>query len=246
MKTCISCEKKLKFINTPLHGFKTSDGGRLCSKCTRLIGLRSGAEIMNLTRYIKKYNTKDFVEKLRELQNKNQNHPIQKLKKRISELNPSILNKPEINELATVLMKEESIEKIELGILQNGKGMSGSGLLVATNIRLIFIDKPTIGFGIKLEDFPYNKISSVSVETGLLKGNLKIICSGNEATINLFIKAKEFSEFIRQKTNQGVNPNRTSEFDILEKIEKISELKDKGILSQEEFESKKNELLARL
>ena len=45
---------------------------------------------------------------------------------------------------------------------------------------------------------------------------------------------------------QSVNNNSAFEEDIFGKIEKLAGLKDKGILSIEEFENKKSDLLNRL
>lgn len=250
MANCITCEVELKSLNTPLFGNKTKDGGRICTKCSRNLGLKGGTEIMKLTNKIKRYTTTEFLTELERLQAEKdaQNQPLNELKEKIKKLNPSVVNKREVKELPTILMDGEEIEKIDSGMLKNGTGFTGNGLLVATNSRLIFIDKPTIGFGIKMEDFPYDKISSVSVETGFLKGELKLICSGNTATINLVMGAKIFSEFIRQKTSakQQTTIQQISEPDILGQIEKLAELKNKGILSEDEFASKKNELLEKL
>ncbi len=250
MANCIVCETELKSLNTPLFGNKTKDGGKLCTKCSRNLGLKGGTEIMNLTNKIKRYSTEEFLVELENLQTKKEakNQPLNDLKSKIEKLNPAVVNKREVKELLTILMDGEEIEKIDSGMLKNGTGFTGNGLLVATNNRLIFIDKPTLGFGIKMEDFPYDKISSVSVETGFLKGELKLICSGNTATINLVTGAKVFSEFVRQKTsgknNTQIQPQQDN--DILSQIEKLADLKEKGILSEEEFSTKKSELLNKL
>ncbi|MCH5348403.1 MAG: SHOCT domain-containing protein [Oscillospiraceae bacterium] len=45
---------------------------------------------------------------------------------------------------------------------------------------------------------------------------------------------------------QKPNPKTDHDLDIPEQIEKLAELKDKGILSEEEFQTKKTELLSRL
>jgi len=251
MANCITCETTLGTMNTPLFGGKTNDGGRICTKCSRNLGLKGGIEVMKLTNDIKKYSTEDFKSELTRLNEKKieDNKPLNDLKEKIRKLNPGLTEKREVKELLTILMEDENIEKIDSGFLDEGKGATGNGLLVATNYRVIFIDKPMIGFGIKMEDFPYDKISSVSVETGFLKGILKIICSGNTAKINLVTGAKEFSEFIRQKTisKPVVNQQQVnSEPDILGQIEKLAELKVKGILTEEEFNEKKAVLLSKL
>ena len=77
---------------------------------------------------------------------------------------------------------------------------NGQGILVSTNRRLIFIDKGLI-YGLKVEDFPIDKITSIQYETGLLVGKVKIHTSGNIASIENVEKlsSRSFAEFIREK-----------------------------------------------
>ncbi len=271
MANCIACNKSLGMLNTPMFSKgQTKDFGTICTSCHMSLAMNSFSHISNK---VKQYSNQEVIDAIQQInstkdqiksdkkeaferkveEHKNQissnNERLQVIKSTISKLNPTVLNKREVAELPSILMEDENIEKINSGFLDEGKGSTGNGLLVATNYRVIFIDKPMLGFGIKMEDFPYDKISSVSVETGFLKGVLKIICSGNTAKINLVTGAKEFSEFVRQKTiskpivhQQVVN----NEPDILGQIEKLAELKAKGILTEEEFNEKKTILLAKI
>ncbi|WBX72867.1 PH domain-containing protein [Tenacibaculum pacificus] len=240
MKNCIICEKELTILNKSPFGNKTKDGDKICTNCVRNYSFGKDKEMLILFSKVKKHSTNEFLNKFQSL-----NKPLNAIIEKIKRLNPNITDKSEIKELPNILTNSEEIEKIDAGFLSNGKGFTGNGLLVATNYRLIFIDKPTIGFGIKMEDFPYNKISSVSIETGILKSQLKLICSGNTAKINLINGAKEFSEFIRNKTLSEKGKFRNNN-DILKQIEKLSELKEKRILTELEFETKKTELLEKL
>ena len=52
--------------------------------------------------------------------------------------------------------------------------------LVATNKRLIFVDKGFV-VGLKVEDFPYDKISSIQYETGILMGTASHLCIGQQS-----------------------------------------------------------------
>ncbi|UMY64923.1 MULTISPECIES: PH domain-containing protein [unclassified Flavobacterium] len=267
MANCIACYKPLNFLNTPIFNKgRTRELGIVCSSCYMSLATDAGHIFKNVGHYsndevceaVKKGNAQKlqakvdkkiaFEQKVEEYKSKlnSDAEKLQQIKNTISKLNPSVANKREVNELPSVLMDDEIIEKISAGFLDEGKGSTGHGLLIATNYRAIFIDKSLIGFGIKMEDFPYDKISSVSVETGFMKGVVKIICSGNTAKINLMVGAKEFSEFIRQKTiSRPTIPNR-SEPNVLEQIEKLADLKAKGILSEEEFLDKKAQLLSKL
>ncbi|MGV8995139.1 MAG: PH domain-containing protein [Flavobacterium sp.] len=271
MANCIACSKSLGLLNTPMFGKGlTKEYGTICTSCPMSLGMNNFSHI---AKKVSQFTNQEIIEAVQQINflkeqvkidkkedferqvndQKNQiiinNERLQIIKSTISKLNSTVINKREVAELPFILMEDEVIEKINTGFLDEGKGSSGNGLLVATNYRVIFIDKPTFGFGIKMEDFPYDKISSVSVETGFLKGVLKIICSGNTAKIDLVVGAKEFSEFIRQKTTvkplvdqQIIN----SEPDILGQIEKLADLKAKGILTEEEFNEKKIMLLAKL
>ncbi len=77
----------------------------------------------------------------------------------------------------------------------------GFGLLVATNQRLIFVDKGLI-YGIRAEDFPCEKITSIEYQAGILFGDITIHASGNRARIEQVDKrqAAAFADFVRART----------------------------------------------
>ena len=59
---------------------------------------------------------------------------------------------------------------------------------------------------------------------------------------------QKFVEYVRSKiedTAEGNTPSKRT-LDIPDQIRKLAELKDQGILTEEEFESKKKELLAKM
>lgn len=237
---CLLCDKELGL----LWAGNTTDGKKVCLKCNKIVAF-------DLKMNLKKNSSDSIKEKyIQFVENKEiKDKPLNDIIERVEKLNPSASTKKEVKELPKILMDNEDIERVDTGYLKEGKGVTGHGLLVATNYRLIFIDKPTLGFGIKMEDFPYKNITSVSVETSFLKSNLKIICSGNTAVIDVVNGAKQLSEFIRQKTYALEHPKivtQNSENDILGKIEKLAELKEKGILSEDEFATQKAKLLEQL
>ena len=162
----------------------------------------------------------------------------------------SFLGRKEINELPNILAPDEKVDHIIQGWYNNGQG-----ILVSTNRRLVFIDKGLL-YGIKVEDFPLDKITSIQYETGLLFGNVKIHTSGNTANIEQVDKksARHFSEFVREKLSR---PKEVAPIvitttaapaapDVLEQLEKLGKLKAAGILSEEEFSEQKAKLLAKL
>ena len=156
-----------------------------------------------------------------------------------------LFGKKEIKELPNILWEDEKLEKLVQGVYNNGQG-----ILIATNKRLIFIDK---GFfwGLKVEEFPYDKISSIQYETGMIFGKITIFASGNKAEIEQLFKdsCRSFCDYVRARISSPVEhaskkaSSSAVEYDIVSQLEGFAKLRDQGILTQEEFDAKKKQLL---
>lgn len=155
----------------------------------------------------------------------------------------SFLGRREIKELPSILWENESIHHLVQGLYDNG-----NGILVATNKRLIFINRGLI-YGLKVEDFPYDKISSIQYETGMIFGKISIFSSGNRADIKQIQKAKarNFAEFVRahihSNSDKSSNDTRNDSTDTVSKLKELAQLKNDGILTKAEFERAKKKLL---
>ena len=105
----------------------------------------------------------------------------------------SFINRSEIKELPKILWEDEIIVDVVTGIYNHK-----SGILVATNKRLIFIEKGIL-WGSTVEDFGYNKISSFVYHTGFIFAELEIYASGNSSMIENVINddAKRFAKNVR-------------------------------------------------
>jgi hypothetical protein len=147
----------------------------------------------------------------------------------------------EVKELPKILWPDELPQKVIRGFY-NG----GTGLLVGTDRRLIFIDKGLVS--LKVEDFGYDKITSVQYRTGMVFGEIDILASGNRATFKNIEKAhvRDFGDWLRARISapraatqpsQGPQPNSTDE------IVRLADLHRQGILTDEEFAAKKKQLL---
>lgn len=172
----------------------------------------------------------------------------EEVKTQIRNLNygSKLLGYKEIKELPDILWENENIEKLVQG-MYNG----GQGILVATNKRLVFVDKGLI-FGLKVEDFPYEKITSIQYKTGLVLGKITIFASGNKADIENVDKkqTRNFAEYVRAKitkttdhATKSMSSSNTSSLDIADQIKKLADLRDSGILTEEEFITQKEKLL---
>ena len=134
-------------------------------------------------------------------------------------------------------------------MLVTGFYSGGNGMLVATNRRLIFLDKGLISF--KMEDFSYDKITSIESKTGIVMGQLIIYGSGNKEEIKNVPKdmTRPFADFLRNKLATAKaeieQPPKESPApsSILEELRKLGELRDSGVLTDDEFTALKAKLL---
>lgn len=152
------------------------------------------------------------------------------------------LGRKEVKELPNIIQDNERIEYLIQGLYNDGHGV-----LVCTNTRLIFIDKGLL-YGLKVEDFPIDKIGSVSYEVGLMWGKFIITSSGNDAVIKQVDKhqIKKFAEHVTKRLNDKSSntiSNQSSQDDLVSKLERLAALKEKGILTDEEFAEQKAKIL---
>jgi len=152
----------------------------------------------------------------------------------------------EIKELPKILWEDELPERVVQGLYNNS-----NGILVATNKRLIFIDKGI--FSLKVEDFPYDKMSSIQYRVGLLWGEIIIFTSGNKAEIKQVLKGsvRDFADYVRARITSPIQHasvpvgqvSQSNTEDVVTQLEKLAKLKEQGILTEEEFQAKKKQLL---
>lgn len=150
----------------------------------------------------------------------------------------------EIKELPKILWENETIENMAQG---NYEG--SSGLLVVTNKRLVFVDKGF--FKLKVEDFPYIKISSIQYNLGIFHGSIIVFCAGNRASISKIYpkqKARDVGDYIRARISKPMEnaaisavSNKSS---IAERLKELAQLKETGILTEDEFTTQKQKILS--
>lgn len=156
--------------------------------------------------------------------------------------------KREIKELPNILWEDEKIEKLVQGLYEGS-----NGILVATNKRLIFVDKGVF-WGLRVEDFPYDKITSIQYETGMILGKIIIFASGNKAAIENINKniARNFADYVRARISSvkehaslpKESPTYNTDSDkILNQLERLSKLHISGDLTDDEFSVAKKKLL---
>jgi len=156
----------------------------------------------------------------------------------------------ELKKLPGLLLETEKVLNLARGTY-DGK----QGLVVLTDRRVMFMDEGA--FRSRLEDFPYSKVSSIQSEKGMMHGKLTVFASGNKAEIRNVVpkeRAVEIGDYVRHRIAEGHAAEVTSApaavnstaHDPYEALRKLGELRDAGVLTTEEFEAKKTDLLDRL
>jgi|GEM_PF-2210483 len=164
---------------------------------------------------------------------------------------------PEIKDLPTILYPDEKLHGLIEGVLTrvHNREINGNGLVIATNKRIIFFRKSFLGIVTK-EEIPITKVSSSSFRKGLMFSSVAIIASNNEAVVEYCDKdiGRRFNDTVQKlisnletHTEHSVTQNnsqvsRTSSSGI-EQLEKLFDLKQKGILTEEEYAAQKAKLL---
>lgn len=248
MANCIICITELKFLNTPTFGSgKLNDNTIVCTSCFKKINKLDPKVAFKLKNYSLETMMELFKKKTENDEVKTSR--LDEIKSQIQAINlsnvSSYLGRREISELPAILAQNEVVDNLAQGTYNNGQG-----ILVSTDRRLLFIDKGML-FGLKVEDFPLDKISSIQYETGLIFGSIKIHTTGNVATIENVEKAsaRSFAEFVRNELSQPkemITTTIINEPNILDQLEKLAKLKENGILTEEEFNQQKIKLLAKL
>ena len=184
---------------------------------------------------------------------------LQEIRDQLSSLDgvATLLGRREINDLPNILWDDEQIK----GALQGLYG-GGQGLLVATDRRMVFVDKKLIGNRVKVEDFPYDSVSSIQYELKMLFATVKVFASGNKAEIEQVMPkalARSFCEAVRALISGG-DGRRVADRDgvsvppesrpsgveqMADALERLADLRDRGLLSDEEFAEQKRSLLSK-
>ncbi len=170
----------------------------------------------------------------------------------MAKMSSKVGSRREIKKLPEHLWEGERV-----AMITSGTYGAGTGIVVLTDRRLFFLKDGLMSK--TSEDFPLVKISSVQWSSGMLLGKIIVFAAGNKAEITNVQKAdgKAITDALRAKLtespqsgleSQQVSSPVTEDFkpDIYEQLAKLGELRNAGVLTDQEFETKKAELLNRI
>lgn len=120
-----------------------------------------------------------------------------------------------------------------------------NGVFLATDKRLFFYGKRTFGFD--SESFPYSNISSIEFGKKAMGYTLSFYASGNKVNMK-WISDGDVAAFVdyvknRMDEKNSHKTNAPAKTSAVEQVKEMKELLDMGIISLDEFEVKKKELL---
>ena len=186
-----------------------------------------------------------------------------------------ITNKDELNEIEKIKNMLNPNEKVLLVARQSRFLPGGSALtpnvVIATDRRIIIRDSYDLGFRSEIVDIPYDVITSVKLMKGVLTSTIlfKAPALVNKSKLGLLDEdiageddqdgaiqalpkgdAEDLLEIIRRgiqgynKTNEPMV--QVASMSIADEINKLSKLRDQGIITATEFEEMKNRLIKNL
>jgi hypothetical protein len=160
----------------------------------------------------------------------------------------------EIKHLLEYLEPEETVLE-----MASGEFTKRSGLLVLTDRRIIFLFHGIVNR--RLEEFRLATVSAISSSGSLTQTSINLTVPGATATIHSIPRkdgARMINSIRSALTGTLAPPSHpalpaatpaeatSSQPDVLGQLKQLAELRDAGIVSAEEFEAKKAELLGRL
>lgn len=138
-----------------------------------------------------------------------------------------------------------------------GQDRIRNGVLIATDRRVLFYSKKLGGF--EMESFPYGNISSFEHGKSLMGHSLTLYASGNKVQAKWLQPADEFNAVLdvvkaAMSAKHAAAPTLASPppasapmtDDVMQKLRQLGELRDSGVLTPEEFDAKKADLLGRI
>jgi len=156
-----------------------------------------------------------------------------------------------VKDVVKYLGESEQTEAVLFGKALGLLGHSDWGGLWATDRRLLWV---VTGFlGSQATDYTYDKINQISI-TPSWPGTFTITLSNSQTLVLQWVDkeaANKFADFVRSKiANPPVAANAepskhppTSIVDLATQLERLSQLRSQGLISEEEFRAAKAKLL---
>lgn len=160
----------------------------------------------------------------------------------------------EIRALPELLSTQESIRGLTSGMLDGD-----TWLAVCTNKRLVFVNRGMI-YGLRQIQLPLDRIQSIDHQYGLVFGTIRVWDGASYFTISMVLRPsiQPFVATVQEEMKREKKEARSmtisnlpdalsaaaAPVDVASQLERLAALKEKGVITPEEFEAQKKKLLA--
>lgn len=148
----------------------------------------------------------------------------------------------EIKALPEVLDDDESVKAVTSGMID-----TSTWLAVCTNRRVIFLNRGMI-YGLRQVQFPLDRIQSLDHKFALVFGSISVWDGASAFTLNMVLR-NSIIPFVRiveehmQLLRKAQYAPAAASSDVATQLQKLADLKEKGHLTDEEFQKQKKKLL---
>lgn len=167
-----------------------------------------------------------------------------RLRKRLGKAEQVLLEGEEILDGATGVIRVQRM----------GQTTARNGVVIATDRRVILFTSKMGGYDV--QDFAYGLLTSVDHKKGMAFGDLHLNAAGDHAHVKQIPKAdiERLAQSIRDRMAMTHRPDAQqtaavpaqptpAQSDPHEELRKLAALRDEGIITGEDFEAKKRQLL---
>lgn len=228
MMNCPVCKKELKFLNTPVFGVgKISSGISLCSDCYNdIIKINHKIKIKSLTK-----------EEVLNLIGKKHKGNLDLSNKLRHVIGTEILNKKIVNEFSTKIRIDQNIIGYIEGVVISK--ITPCSILMTDKYLYYGIDDV---LNIGITEILYQNIVSINTNKNILTYDIFIETLNLKYPISVSLKkGPEFLFLLNKEVEKSKKISKNE--DPYKSIESLFELKQKGMITEEEFETKKKQIL---
>ncbi|MCK8626584.1 PH domain-containing protein [Apilactobacillus kunkeei] len=180
------------------------------------------------------------------VQKSDQPEKMAKIVQQLKDVNfsDSYMTGREILKLPELIQQDETIKYATSGFYDTN---TSSVLIVVTNKRILLENKKLL-FGSQNTEIPLGMVNDISYNSGMLMAKVSITSGTKDHKISQVSKktVTQLVDTIRHETELAKHPNEQQSSQSPSDIEQLKGLKDlldSGILTQEEFEAKKKQIL---
>lgn len=229
-----------------------ADKDYVCSPHWKAMGFNTTNDLFKLSKIITADEVKEIISKGvngRDFMNakSGENARAKRIRDEFDKAGVSDLfgTKKEVKALSSIINDDESVKYATSGLVDGN-----TVLMVCTNQRIIFIDKGLF-YGIKSVEIPLSMVNAISYSKGVVLGKISItngaqvtkVDSVDKQTAPIMVNAintarKELAQStIRQTITVSSSPST------VDQLRDLKSLVDDGIITQDDFNEKKKQLL---